>query len=118
MELLMEKLMAALLLGAAALMGSVVFIVAAWAAYILSLARGRSTWRFRQLRWTEDGIFPDDSAVQEMSATPVMILQAAWNFLFWSAGAGCRPTLERSGSRKYRLHLICFANPSLSPIHP
>ena len=39
MELLMEKVMAALLLGATALVGSLVFIVVAWPAYILFLAR-------------------------------------------------------------------------------
>jgi hypothetical protein len=40
MESLMEKSMVALLLGATALVGSVVFIVVAWAAYILFLACG------------------------------------------------------------------------------
>jgi hypothetical protein len=40
MELLMEKLCLWLLLGATALVGSVIFIVAAWAAYILFLACG------------------------------------------------------------------------------
>ena len=40
MELLMKKLCLWVLLGATALVGSVVFIMAAWAAYILCLACG------------------------------------------------------------------------------
>jgi hypothetical protein len=40
MELLMEKLMVALLLGATALVGSVVFVVVVWAAYFICLACG------------------------------------------------------------------------------
>ena len=36
----MEKILAWLILGAAAVMGSILFIVAAWAAYILFMAFG------------------------------------------------------------------------------
>jgi hypothetical protein len=45
--------------------------------------RGRLTWRFRKLKWTEAGIGPADSASQEATAIPSEVLQTAWNYLFW-----------------------------------
>jgi hypothetical protein len=42
--------------------------------------QGRPSWRFRELKWTSDGIQPIDT--EDYPAEPQCILQAAWHYLF------------------------------------
>jgi hypothetical protein len=71
--------------------------------------KGQSTWRFRQLGWTEDGIGPVRSAPPAFPYTPTEILHASWNYLFW-----CRRKWLKAHPRKvwlseHCLHLIRHA---------
>ena len=69
----------------------------------------RSTWRFGQLRWTEDGIFPEDSVVQHEPAGPKEILQAAWNFLFYCRRRWLQANQGKVWLSEHCLHLIRHA---------
>ena len=64
--------------------------------------QGRSTWRFRRLVWTEDGISPAWSA-PPFPFIPIQILQAAWNYLFW-----CRRRWLKSNPGKVWLSEHCL----------
>jgi hypothetical protein len=68
--------------------------------------KGRSTWRFRKLTWTEAGIRPPKSVTGTLTASPTQVLHAAWNYLFW-----CRRKWLKAHPRKvwlseFYLHLI------------
>ena len=71
--------------------------------------RGRSTWRFRQLVWTEDGIVPANSAPPEFTATPIQVLHAAWNFLFWCRRKWLKAYPGKVWLSEHCLHLIRYA---------
>jgi hypothetical protein len=71
--------------------------------------RGRSTWRFRQLVWTEDGIVPANSAPPEFNATPIQVLHSAWNYLFWCRRKWLKAYPGKVWLSEHCLHLIRYA---------
>ena len=68
--------------------------------------RGKSTWRFRQLTWTEAGIRPPDSVTGRLPASPTEILHAAWNFLFWCRRRWLKANPDEVWLSESCLHLI------------
>jgi hypothetical protein len=70
--------------------------------------RDQSTWRFRQLTWTEDGITPAWSA-PPLPFIPVQILHAAWNYLFWSRRRWLKTYPGKIWLSESCLHLIRHA---------
>lgn len=71
--------------------------------------QGRSTWRFRRLAWTEEGIRPDDSVQRERPVGPTEILNAAWNFLFWCRRRWLKAHPGKVWLSEHCLHLIRHA---------
>jgi hypothetical protein len=74
-----------------------------------SNGRGRSTWRFRQLIWTEEGIMAANSAPPEFPTTATQILHAAWNFLFWCRRRWLKAHPGKVWLSEHRLHLVRHA---------
>ena len=68
--------------------------------------RGQSTWRFRQLTWTEAGIRPPNSATRTLPASPAQILNAAWNYLFWCRRRWVKAHQGKVWLSEFCLHLI------------
>jgi hypothetical protein len=75
--------------------------------------RSQSTWRFRQLTWTEDGIMPAGSARLPIPVSPKEILHAAWNYLFWCRRKWLKAHQGKVWLSESRLHLIRQAFRSL-----
>jgi hypothetical protein len=68
--------------------------------------RGQSTWRFRRLTWDEEGIRLPDSVTGTPPVSPVQVLHAAWNYLFWCRRRWIVSNKGRVWLSEFHLHLI------------